>query len=74
MFFDYSKLMGRIKEFGYTQEKFALAIGITPATLSLKLSNKGFFTQKEIRIACQVLEIAETDVGAYFFVKKVQNF
>lgn len=73
MNFDYSKLEGRIKEFGLTQEKFALSIGITPTTLSLKLSNKGFFNQREIRKARKLLQIEAEDVGKYFFAEKVQK-
>ena len=73
MDFDYSKLEGRIKEFGLTQEKFAHSIGITPATLSLKLSNKGFFNQREIRKARKVLQLEAEEVGTYFFAEKVQE-
>ena len=46
---DYSKLLGRMKECGMTQEALACAIGISESTLNLKLNNKGVFTQKEIR-------------------------
>lgn len=74
MQFDYSKLLGQIKEFGLTQEEFALAIGISATTLSLKLNGKAFFTQKEMDKACAVLEIDKSEVGAYFFKQKVQKF
>ena len=40
MEFDYSKLLGRIKEFGYTQETLAGAIKMSVSTMSLKLNNK----------------------------------
>lgn len=73
MQFDYSKLLGRIKEFGFTQEEFASAIGISPTTLSLKLNGKAFFTQKEMDKACAVLENDKSEVGAYFFTPKVQK-
>lgn len=73
MQFDYSKLLGRIKEFGYTQEEFALAIGISATTLSLVLNGKAFFAQRVIKKACAVLEIDKTEVGAYFFTSKVQK-
>ena len=69
--FDYSKLLGRIKEKGYTQETFAEAIGIGISTLSLKLSNKAYFKQCEMDKATDVLEFDKSEIGAYFFVQKV---
>ena len=69
--FDYSKLLGRIKEKGFTQETFAEAIGIGISTLSLKLSNKAYFKQNEIDKACDVLGIDKAEIGAYFFAQKV---
>ena len=71
--FDYSKLLGRIKEFGFTQERIALEVGMTVSTLSFKLNNKAFFTQKEIRKICDLLEIEISDIGLYFFTLKVQK-
>lgn len=73
MQFDYSKLLGRIKEFGKTQEEFASAIGISATTLSLKLNGRAFFTQREMDKACAALELDKTEVGAYFFAPKVQK-
>ena len=46
--FDYSKLRGKIKEVFGTQDKFAKALGISGATLSLKLNNISEFTQQEM--------------------------
>ena len=73
MDFDYSKLLGRIKEYGYTQETLAKEIGITESSMSLKLNNKAPFKQIEIRLICQVLEIADEDIGVYFFTPKVRK-
>ena len=73
MKFDYSKLLGRIKEFGFTQEIIALKIGMSVSTMSFKLNNKAFFTQKEIIKICDLLEIETTEIGAYFFTLKVQK-
>lgn len=69
--FDYSKLLGKIKEHGLTNAMLAKKIGTTPTTLSLKLSNKASFKQKEIAKCCELLHINTKDVGAYFFTKKV---
>lgn len=67
MEFNYSKLLGRIKEFGFTQETLAKEIGITKASMSLKLNNKAYFKQYEIRAICKILNISDDEVGVYFF-------
>lgn len=74
MKFNYSKLLGRIRECGLTQEKIAQSIGISVATMSQKLNNKAYFYQPEIQKMCSILDIDDCEVGAYFFVKKVENF
>ena len=71
--FDHSKLLGRIKECGFTQESLAFRIGISVSTLSFKLNNKAYFTQKEIRKICDLLGIEITEIGVYFFTLKVQK-
>lgn len=38
--FDYSKLKGRMREKGVTQEEIANSIGVNKSTLSLKLNNQ----------------------------------
>lgn len=67
MKFNYSKLLGRIKEKGFTQESLAVAIGISVATMSLKLNNKAFFTQPEICKISDLLDIPVDRIGEYFF-------
>lgn len=69
--FDYSNLLGELKKKSITQEEFALGIGINPSTLSLKLNNKAYFKQEEMDKACQVLNIPQSDIGSYFFIRKV---
>ena len=73
MKFDFSKLLGRIKEYGFTQERLAAEIGVSVSTLSYKLNNKAVFTQKEIRKICDFLEIVTAEIGVYFFTLKVQK-
>ena len=73
MEFDYSKLLGRIREFGFTQETLAKKIGITKASMSLKLNNKANFKQNEIRVICKILMISDDEIGAYFFALKVRK-
>ena len=72
MVFDYSKLLGRIKEKGLTQESLAKNIGITPGSMSEKLNNKANFKQKEIFAICRELDISVGEIGEYFFALKVR--
>ena len=73
LLFDYSKLLGRIKEYGFTQERIASEVRMSVSTLSYKLNNKAFFTQKEIRKICDLLEIVTAEIGLYFFTLRVQK-
>ena len=72
MEFDYSKLLGKIKEKGLTQETLAKTIGITPGSVSEKLNTKANFKQKEIFWICQIVGISVGEVGEYFFTQKVR--
>ena len=67
MNFNYSKLLGRMKECGFTQEQLAKAIGKNKGTLSTKLNNRFSFTQEEMIAVCQALSIPVSEVGEYFF-------
>lgn len=67
MMYNYSKLLGRMKECGFTQEKLAKAIGKNEATLSAKLNNKSQFKGEEMDAICKVLDIPNEEIGAYFF-------
>ena len=67
MKFNYSKLLGRFREYGLTQKEVAAHIGVRPSTLSLKLNNKALLTSSEIDSICKLLNIAKEDIGAYFF-------
>lgn len=69
MRYNYSKLLGRIKEFGLTQERLAEAIGRDKSTLTLKLGGRSAFTQREIDGICKVLNISNDEIGDYFFAK-----
>ena len=67
MKFNHSKLLGRMKECGFTQEKLAQEIGINKGTLSVKLNSQFYFTSKEMSAICDVLNIPVTEIGEYFF-------
>ena len=69
MKYNYSKLLGRIKECGLTQERLALAIGKDKSTISSKLNGRFPFTTKEIDSICKVLNISNDEIGDYFFAR-----
>lgn len=69
--YDYSKLKGRMKEKGYTQEDVAKHINKDKSTYSLKLNNQSFFVQDEISIIVKLLEIPGEEIKEYFFTEKV---
>lgn len=63
----YPKLRGRIREKFGTQEAFALATGMSPSTLSSKLSGKTDWTRQEIERVCELLGIPMAEAHTYFF-------
>ena len=72
MKFDYSKLLGRIKEFGFTQETLAKRIGIAESSMCLKLNNRASFKHGEIFQVSEALGIATSEIGVYFFTPRVR--
>lgn len=72
MQFDYSKLLGRIKECGFTQETLAKHIGIAKSSMCLKLNNKANFSHPEMFLICDALGIEISEIGVYFFTLKVR--
>lgn len=73
LFFDYSKLAGRIREKFGTQKAFAKKLGISEGSLSLKMTNYTYFSQAEIRKAMQLLELDPGMITDYFFTPKVKK-
>ena len=71
--YDYSKLKGRITEKYDSQSAFAKALGIDDAYLSRLLNGKHALTQKIITRFAELLEIPYTEIGIYFFKKKVDE-
>lgn len=66
---NYSKLLGRIKERGFTHEELAKEINKNKGTLSSKLNGKSDFTTKEIVHISKVLDIPNDEIVNYFFCK-----
>ena len=71
MMFNHSKLLGKMREYGYTQGLLAKAIGINESTLNTKLTGKAYFTTKEIDKICELLNISNDEIGVHFFTMKV---
>lgn len=67
---DYSKLLGRIKEKGFTQKSLSREICISESHFARKLKGEFSFTQKEIFDMCTFLDIDATKIGEYFFCEK----
>lgn len=65
--YSYNKLRGRIVEKYGTQEKFAETLGITKQGLSLKMTGKSGFSQKDILQWCELLDIQQDHIVDYFF-------
>ncbi len=61
------KLRGRIRECYETQEAFAKALNVSPATLSKKLMGKTEWDRQEIEEACALLDIPAEEIPTYFF-------
>lgn len=70
---DYSKLLGRIKEKGFTQASVARMIKVSPTTMNGKLNGHVEFSQSEIRNLCEVLHIQDSDIPAFFFTEKLEK-
>lgn len=71
MQFEHSKLKGKIKEKGYTQEDVAKHINIAPSTFSIKINSSVFFNQDEIYQIANFLQIPNEQYREYFFTPKV---
>ena len=65
--YNYSKLLGRMREKGYTQIDVCKEMKMSETTLNLTLGNKRPFRQTEISKLCCILEIPLKDVAVYFF-------
>ena len=74
MSYEYSKLLGKIKEKCGSQTVFATRMKMSERTMSLKLNCKRDWKQTEISKACEILDIKIDEIASYFFENNVQNF
>ena len=71
---DFSKLSGKIVEKYGTQYNFAIALGLSERSLSLKLNNKVGWRDEEMERAIDLLDLDLNDIPAYFFTNLVQIY
>lgn len=69
--YNYSKLTGKIIEVFETRDAFAIALGITKESVTLKLKGKTPWKQVEIDKTCALLNLDKGDIGLYFFTLEV---
>ena len=67
--YDYSKLLGRMREKRFTQDALAEKIGISATSMNLSLNNKRDFRQEEILLICEQLDIPLSKIPDYFFCR-----
>ena len=71
--FDYSALLGLMREKHYTQESLANAANMGLTQLSQKLNGRYPFKQSDIHSISNVLGIYPQDIGRYFFTLRVEK-
>lgn len=71
MKFDYSKLNGQIVAVYGTQLNFAVAMGMSERSMSLKLNNRVPWKNTEIAKAVELLKIKHSEIPSYFFKQMV---
>jgi len=67
MAFEYKKLRGRIREMYDSEGNFAEEIGVSKQSMSLKLNCKTGFSQEDIELWANKLNIDPAEYAAYFF-------
>ncbi len=69
MTYNYSKLLGRMVEKGYTRDSMSKAIGLSSVSFSNKLHGRVYFKQNEIDSMVKLLDIDSAEIGLYFFAR-----
>lgn len=65
--YNYSKLLGKLRELGLTQLELATKIGLSETGLSAKLKNKSEFKQSEMLKIVDIIGESPATVEVYFF-------
>lgn len=65
--YEYNKLRGRIVERYRSQAAFSEAIGISKNAFSRKMKGLTQFSQTDIEMLCDMLDIKRSEIGDFFF-------
>ena len=68
--YNYNFLRGKIVEKCRTQAKYAELLDISIQELTKKLSNRASFTQSQILLSIQLLELNDEELKKCFFLKQ----
>ena len=67
-----AKLQGKMRECGYSLEKLANIVGISPTGLFNKVHNQSEFLVSEVQTISAVLNLSQEDVNVIFFGEDVE--
>ncbi len=67
-----SKLQGKMRECGFTLEKLASVVGISPTGLFNKVHNKVEFLVSEVQKIGAALNLSQQDTNEIFFSQDVE--
>lgn len=68
--YDYSKLLGLMREKQITQNELASRLGISETSLNKKLKGNSQFKQDEIRKILDCFDLSIEEVSSYFFCRQ----
>jgi len=69
----FKKLIGKMAELDYTQEKLAFELNLSQTTLSRKLNGLSQFTYDEMAKLIEILDIKDEQICDYFFKDIIRN-
>lgn len=73
MAFDYSKLIGRIREKGHTLKGLSEKLGYSHTYLSINTRHGKTLTNKTMKELINELEIPEYELGSYFLKERINE-
>lgn len=65
--YDYSKLLGRIRELHLTQAKVAAYANMSGTAFRSKLNSDTYFTVPQMEAIMEILHLPFSEIEAYFF-------
>lgn len=69
--FDRKKFHGRVIAEGYTLVTVSEKLGISPVTMTRKMSRGGDFTRSELQRLRSVLNLSDEDMNEIFFAEEL---